>query len=786
MKLFKKIFKLLILLAFLLGLIWYAFSLRKPLFQHNNYASAIFDKNGTLLSATISSDEQWHFQNQGKISEKYVQAVIAFEDKRFYRHIGFDLKALLRAMKLNLKQRKVVSGGSTISMQTIRLHQGNPSRSLPNKIVEIILSTRLELKHSKDEILSLYASHAPYGGNVIGIDAACWRYFNKSPENISWAEACLLAVLPNSPGLIHTERNREKLKDKRDDLLFRLNKNGTISDIAYQGALIEEIPRRPKRLPQKASHYLNFAKKKTKRSVIYSTIDPIVQEKCNEIAKTESRKLKANFIDNIAILVLDIEDKTVVSYVGNVKGTGLENQEYTDMVQAQRSTGSILKPILYASSLDNGLISKSSFLPDYPFSIGGFITQNYNKEHTGLIPANKALQKSLNIPFAYLLHQYGIEKFRLFCQQMGLEGINKSSEYYGIPLILGGGESSLWELTHAYASMAKILKTYTDHDGYYEKAPIYKSVLQKEYVQKKNDQKELRLTKDAPILRAENIWQTFEQLKELKRPTEEGEWKQFSHHVPIAWKTGTSNGFKDAWAIGVNEKYAVGVWVGNSDGEGRPGIIGSIAAAPIFFKVINTLEGHRKFEEPIDDLVKIPFCKLSGNLANEFCPIDSNYISRSSSFIKQCTHHQQIFTDNTGSYKVNKNCYEGNIITKVETSIPIEVAYYYKQTQLYTPPLPLHPSCIKQENEKTTKIIYPEKNMQIYQPKIGEGERNKIVLRAHHISRDATLLWHLDDKFLGSTQKIHEMSILLKEGNHRLLIIDESGNEDACSFEILQ
>ena len=583
MKLFKKIFKLLILLAFLLGLIWYAFSLRKPLFQHNNYASAIFDKNGTLLSATISSDEQWHFQNQGKISEKYVQAVIAFEDKRFYRHIGFDLKALLRAMKLNLKQRKVVSGGSTISMQTIRLHQGNPSRSLPNKIVEIILSTRLELKHSKDEILSLYASHAPYGGNVIGIDAACWRYFNKSPENISWAEACLLAVLPNSPGLIHTERNREKLKDKRDDLLFRLNKNGTISDIAYQGALIEEIPRRPKRLPQKASHYLNFAKKKTKRSVIYSTIDPIVQEKCNEIAKTESRKLKANFIDNIAILVLDIEDKTVVSYVGNVKGTGLENQEYTDMVQAQRSTGSVLKPFLYASALDNGMITEKSFLPDYPFSMNGFVTKNYVDEHIGLIHSNQALQKSLNIPFAYLLQQYGIEKFRLLCKDLKLYGINKTSDYYGIPLILGGAESSLWDLTHAYASMGNILNTYSENDGYYEGDPVYRSIID---ATSETEEKQ-RLQAQSPIFNAENIWLTFQNLKKVNRPSEEGEWEQFSSSVPIAWKTGTSNGFKDAWAIGVNGKYAIGVWVGNSDGEGRPGIVGLKAAAPIFFRFLN-------------------------------------------------------------------------------------------------------------------------------------------------------------------------------------------------------
>lgn len=782
MRKIKRKRNIVILVVLLVLLVLYSMALRGPMFQDQEYARAVFDVDGKLLSASISKDEQWHFRGKGEISPKYKKALVTYEDKRFYRHIGFDVWAMMRAMRLNIKKGKVVSGGSTISMQTIRLHKKNPKRSLWNKLIEIVLSTRLELKHSKEEILDLYASHAPFGGNVVGIEAACWRYFRKSPANMSWAEASLLAVLPNSPGLIHTERNRVKLKAKRDQLLATLKENGTISDMVYEGALLEEIPRRAQRLPQNAPHFLNFARKCTKESMVYSSIQSELQKKCLLIAEQEGKRLKANFIDNLAILVLDIETKQVIAYVGNLHNTGLDNQEYTDMVQAQRSTGSVLKPFLYASSLDNGLIAEKSFLPDYPISMDGFVTENYNKNHTGLVQANLALQKSLNIPFSYLLQQYGIEKFRLLLQDIKLSGINKSSDYYGIPLILGGAESSLWDMTHAYASMSSILSTYNENDGYYEAYPIYRSSILSE----PSASPTKKLLAHPPIFRAENIWLTFQNLKELSRPSAEGEWKQFSSSVPIAWKTGTSNGFKDAWAIGVNKKYAIGVWVGNSDGEGRPGIVGSIAAAPIFFRVVNSLKAHQAFETPIDDLTKMATCAVSGSLAKENCPVDSIFMSSQSSYLAPCPYHKEIITDQAGEFQVFKNCYSGETSKETRLDIPPHIAYYYKQSNLYPTPLSIHPDCKEYEQNNTMKIIYPEPKVQIYQPKIGDEKRNKFVLKAHHTDENAVLHWHLNKAYLGSTQNIHEMSALLDVGKHQLTILDQNGNQDISNFEILQ
>ncbi len=776
---FKKIRRIIILGSLLVACILYAMSLRKPLFQNVSYSTVLFDDAGNLLSATISDTEQWYFEPSGVLSEKYKTALITYEDKRFYKHIGIDFKAIARAIRLNLKHKKIVSGGSTISMQTIRLSKGNPPRTVWHKIIEIILATRLEIKHSKEEILQYYAAHAPFGGNVIGVDAACWRYFNKSPEKLSWSEAALLAVLPNSPGLIHTERNRKTLKKKRDRLLYRLFTYGKIDETTYESALLESIPRRPKKLPHLADHFLHFAKAQTGKAQIHSTIRSEIQKKCLQIAQTESRKLKTNYIENLAILVLDIETQTVLAYVGNEDRSN--KAYYNDMVQAQRSTGSVLKPFLYASALEEGLISEGSFLPDYPFSIDGFTTKNYSGEHTGLIKANIALQKSLNIPFSYLLQQYGVEKFLHLTKELGLRGINKSSSHYGIPLILGGAESSLWDLTHAYASMGSILNTYLKQNGYYIKHPVYTSCLTKDCKQIEQD-----LTLSSSLFKAEHIWLTFENLKEVNRPSQEGEWKQFSSSIPVAWKTGTSNGFKDAWAIGVNGKYAIGVWVGNSNGEGRPGIVGSQVAAPIFFRVLHSLDGHKTFEIPIDDLTRIPTCSISGELANSACPIDSTYISSSSRYLTTCTYHQYILVDKTGSFKVKKSCYSANKEQKVEFSIPPHIAYYYKQKNMYTAPLPAHPSCVSLQQNEKVNIIYPQDDVQIYQPKVGQEERNKFVLKAYHLNEDARLMWHLDERFLGSTQKIHEMSVLLDEGIHTLLVIDEYGNKDETSFEILQ
>lgn len=756
-------------------------SLPKPLFSQDAFSTMLYDRDDKLLSARISKDEQWHFPASDSISQKYYKALIHFEDKRFYQHAGFDVLAIAKASIQNIRAKRIIRGASTLTMQVIRLHQGNPSRTFFQKFKEIILAHVLEWKYSKQEIIKMYAEQAPFGGNVIGIDAACWRYFGKDPTALSWSEAALLAVLPNNPGHIHTERNRKRLKIKRNNLLAQLFKAGFIDEHIVITAQAEDIPRRQKRLPNLAPQALDYLKQKNQQQIFRSTINQHVQLQCLNIAQNEGAKLKQNHIDNLAILVLDIEKNEVLAYVGNLPNTGVENQQDVDMVQANRSTGSLLKPFLFAASLDEGILLESTLVQDMPAYIDDFLPKNFNKKYSGLVPMNLALQRSLNVPFARLLQSYNIEKFRRLCQKLGLRGVNKSSDHYGLPLILGGAESSLWDMTNAYAYMGKTIQTYHQSDAQYNERDLSACNMLQDSKTKETDNQA-----NPVLLRAENIWITLNNLRQVQRPSSDGAWEQFKAPQQLAWKTGTSNGYKDAWAIGVNTKYAIGVWVGNADGEGRAGIIGTQAAAPILFRVLHSLPDQAWFEPCYDDLEAVAICQTSGFRPTNHCPTDTVYVSTHKRATASCPYHETIFMDETEQYQVYQNCYPIQAQQKKRIfKLTPKIAHYYKNDYVYTTVPPLHPDCRAEQKEQLS-IVYPTNNIRIYQPKLGKGRRSSVVLRAAHQDPNAVVYWHLNKEFIGTSKEIHEIKKQLAVGKHRLLILDQQGNQDQIDFEIVQ
>jgi penicillin-binding protein 1C len=331
----------------------YYLCLPQELFN-DQYSPVLLARNGELLSASIAADGQWRFPKSDTISDKFVEALIAFEDKRFRDHPGVDVFSIGRAISQNISKRKVVSGASTISMQVIRLSRKGNSRTLYEKLLEIVLATRLELRYSKNEILSLYAAHAPFGGNVVGLEAACWRYFGNSSKELSWAEAALLAVLPNAPALIHPGRNRAELKAKRDRLLDKLVLFGKIDELSCALAKEEPVPEIPFALPQHARHLLvRGVKDGHINKKITSTVDFALQHRTEQIVQDHHDRLKSNRIYNIAALVIDVQTGEVLSYVGNA-GFDKKHGNDVDVITAARSTGSILKPFLYAAMLDDG------------------------------------------------------------------------------------------------------------------------------------------------------------------------------------------------------------------------------------------------------------------------------------------------------------------------------------------------------------------------------------------------------------------------------------------------
>ncbi|MCG8701272.1 MAG: transglycosylase domain-containing protein, partial [Bacteroidales bacterium] len=312
----KYIYSILIILF-----IFYAFCLPKQLFN-DPVSTVITDSENKLLGAKIADDGQWRFPHSDSIPDNFQKALVCFEDRYFFRHPGINPVSLARAFYLNIKYRKVVSGGSTISMQVIRLSRKNKSRTVKEKIIEIVLATRLELKYSKEEILALYASNAPFGGNVVGLEAASWRYFQRSSHELSWAESATLAVLPNAPSLIFPGKNKEALLKKRNYLLTKMLTQGIIDTSTMEFAMLEPLPEKPYPLPQHAYHLLMELYKGSGNSKItHTTINSNLQKSVNRIVNYHAKDLKANEIHNIAAIVAEVKTGNVVAYVGNINYT---------------------------------------------------------------------------------------------------------------------------------------------------------------------------------------------------------------------------------------------------------------------------------------------------------------------------------------------------------------------------------------------------------------------------------------------------------------------------------
>jgi penicillin-binding protein 1C len=436
-------------------------------------------------------------------------------------------------------KRRIVSGGSTITMQTIRLFRKPKARTLWEKTVEIILATRLELKYSKDEILSLYLSHAPYGGNIVGIETAAWRYFGTSSHQLSWAEAATLAVLPNSPALVHPGRNRQILLQKRNRLLRKLLNYGWIDSTTCALSLAEQIPEEPNPIPQMAPHLLDRFCRMANGQVSKTTIRAPLQQKVTEVVELNHAKLALNEIHNAAALVIEVETGNVLAYVGNCgnKGEKLHNNE-VDIIVSPRSTGSLLKPLLFAALLNEGKILPGSLVPDIPMNLSGFSPLNFDGQFEGVVKASQALSKSLNVPLVCMLQEYGIERYHHLLRSLGMRTLKFGAEHYGLALILGGAEGDLEEMTNIYASLARVLNHYCQSGLYYSidyRSPNYFS----NYPPKARS-----ANREPDIFYASAIYYPFKAMEEVNRPDEEIGWKQFGSSRRIAWKTGTSFGYK--------------------------------------------------------------------------------------------------------------------------------------------------------------------------------------------------------------------------------------------------
>ncbi len=775
-------------LFWIISVIFYLFfCLPNPLFR-DPLSAVLEDEDGKLMGARVAADGQWRFPDSDSLPEKFVKCLVEFEDKRFFYHFGFDPISFGRAFLQNIKNQRVVSGGSTLTMQIIRMSRKGKSRNLYEKLVELLQATRLELTNRKKTILNLYASNAPFGGNVVGLEAASWRYFGKNPNLLTWAEAATLAVLPNNPALIHVGRNRDILLNKRNKLLDRLSQKNIFDRNTCELAKEEPLPNELLALPQLAPHFLDkiVAEKKIIQR-FQSTLKSSLQINVTGILARHQQILKANDIHNLAAIVLEVETGKVLAYVGNAVGAGAEHGAEIDMIKAPRSTGSVLKPILLSLMMDEGLVLPNSLISDIPSDYGGYQPENFHQTYDGVVTARRALVRSLNIPFIRLLQKYSLDKFHFKLQKFGLSTLNPSATYYGLPLILGGAEATLWDITNIYANMSRTLKHYYKNNGKYLNSDIH----QIEYIseKKKLSPKKETFLDESPMINAGALWQIFDCMQEVERPDAEGNWEAFRGSKRIAWKTGTSFGFRDAWAIGTTPKYVVGVWAGNADCEGRPGLIGLSAAAPVLFDIFDQLETSEWFDFPGDDLVKVSVCKQSGYRPLEGCEIDSVWGTKATiQKLAACPYHQLVYLDKSGQFRVSSDCLQPSEMTLANWFVlpPIEEFYYKSKNPNYQELPKFLPICDKNtSSENPMQMIYPKLETKIFIPIDLDGKSSSTVFKVAHRRPETTIYWHIDQDFVGSTNTFHELSLQPSLGQHRLTLVDAAGNRLEQNFEVI-
>lgn len=731
---------------------------------HADYSQVILAEDGSFLRVYLNDNEQYLLspQLQDSIPDNLKQAVLTFEDQYFYRHPGVNPVSLFRALYWNVKHRRIVSGGSTITMQLARMIRGAP-RTHWNKFLEILLAVKLEVHLSKEEILQQYLIHAPYGSNVRGYLAASHRFFAKHPQQLTWAEAALLAVLPNAPGHIFPSSHEEALLAKRNFLLKKMREKDIVDDETYELSLLESIPNELIPFDLHAPHLADRIHQNNDLDVIRTTINPEIQSETNFFVKQHAARMALLGIRNISALVVDNETGGVAAYVGSQDYHDLENNGRVDGVMAPRSSGSILKPFLYALAIDDGLILPETLIKDVPTYYNSFSPSNASEKFSGVIPANEALVYSLNIPAVRLLNAYGVDKFYNQLKEAGVSTLFRTPDEYGLPIILGGAEVTPWDISRLFRGLA--------NGGSFQDI---------HYLKSQQD------TYTTQLVSAGASYLILDELKELIRPGLEFYWKKYSSQQPVAWKTGTSYGHKDAWAVGSTPKWTVVVWVGNFDGESNKGLAGMTSAGPLLFNIFQVLEEDDSWFEPQpEDYVKVTTCKHTGFYASRDCPdrVETDAPTNMKP-LRVCPFHQRLYIED--NHRVCSRCWHGNQQVTNQLAFSSDINYYLRQNgNLVNSVLPHKPDCPVGNDGAALQIIYPLQNANVFIPKDFDGDHQKLVAKVASQFPDRELFWYLNEELIGTTQKTGSFPLMLKKGKQRLTVVDSEGNEDHVVFSTL-
>ena len=711
----------------------------KKLVEEINYSKVVLDRKGEILSVFLNNEEEFHIKYDGEVPETLKTTVINYEDKKFYSHSGVDYPRILKSFFNNMIGRKKM-GASTISMQVVKLLEPK-KRTYFNKLIEVVKAYKLESEFSKEEILKIYLNNVPYGSNIVGYSGAIKMYFNKEVKDLSYAEAALLAVLPNSPGILNLKKNNDKLETKRNRLLKTLLDRKLIDERQYKFSLLEKFPNKIYYYEKKAPQFSIFLKNKYPEKIIKSTLDYNLQKKLEKIVHDYSNAMKDVGINNAAVLVVNNKTKEVLAYVASQDFYDKRNNGEIDGLQAKRSPASLLKPFLFALSIDDGLIVPDSVYPDVPIYFGNFYPKNSTNTFTGMVKIEEALIKSLNIPFVKLLSDYGVDRFYYFLENNDNYPEDRFDKY-GLSLILGTREMRPVDIVKLYVGLANYGKVSNLKYTLTEDVP-------KEYEQ---------FSKGASYL-------TLETLSKVVRP---GNEKLYSEERPISWKTGTSYGLKDAWSVGVSPDYTVLVWLGNFNQKSIFSLSGVETAGNLLFKVFNIVDINSKsFSKPMEDLKEIEIDEKTGY--RKIYDVESKKVlyPKNAKLLRTSPYYKKIFVDENDIEIDSRSEKFDKRKEKIVIEYPVEVSNYFFLNGV-------------RENKKV-KIAYPVENLNIFVPKDFEGY-NKIAIKLYNPNNEY-VYWYIDEEYMGFSNE-SERFFELDMGKHKLTIVTEDGAREEVKFKI--
>ena len=674
------------------------------------YSTIITARDGSVLHAFLSRDDKWRmYAELSDITPDLRNAILYKEDKYFYYHPGFNPVSMLRAAGRNLLMGRRTSGASTITMQTVRLLKPRP-RTYRNKLIELFRATQLEVHFSKDEILQLYLNLIPYGGNIEGLKSASLLYFGKPPVLLSLAELTTLTIIPNRPSSLRLGINNAQIVQERNRWLNRFQAAHVYDETIIADALAEPLTAHRRSAPQLAPHLSRRLRSESPgQPIIRSSLNPTTQATTEQLVGNYASRIRINGIHNAAVLIVDNRTREIVAYVGSADFNNTFDGGQVDGVRAVRSPGSALKPLLYGLAFDAGIITPKTKLADVPTNFGGYEPDNYDRRFNGSVTAEFALANSLNIPAVALLKEIGTPALVSTLQKAGFSTVKKQSKDLGLSMILGGCGVTLEEMTRLYVGLAnggnvKALRlsyptpTLPLKEG--EGEDPSGSSLSSFF--KRRGSGAVRRSNGVRFLSPEAAYLVTNTLTQITRPDLPNNFDN-SYHLPrIAWKTGTSYGRRDAWSIGYNQHYTIGVWVGNFSGVGVAELSGANTATPLLFQLFNALDYNSPngwFQAPAGTSSRLTMrliCPETGDVPGDSClnPV-TDYQIMGVSRHRPCQHRKAVFTNLAGTLTYCPHCQpESGWIRRSYSDLAPEVAAFYQSRHIPFEPVPPHnPAC---------------------------------------------------------------------------------------------